>query len=387
MIQQRKHLQQTRRLVLKIGSSLLADPKQGINKAMIARIVQQVSALQQKSIEVCLVSSGSVALGRVALAAHDASWLTRTLRVHEKQAAAAVGQPALMHAYHQAFADAGLAVAQMLLTRDDLRHPRRYLNASNTAETLFSAGVIPIVNENDTVVVEEIKFGDNDALAALVGRVIEADLVVLATDVDGLYDANPNTSSDAKRIAEVCRIDASIHAMAQGAGSSFGTGGMQSKVQAADIATRAGIALAIVAGERDDVMLDLLDGHDLGTLFFCNDDRHTRRQHWIAELLESKGKLYIDAGAATAIEQQGASLLPVGLHHILGSFDKGECITIYNPNKQPIAKGLSNYNSREMAMICGLKSHQIEQRIGYMDYASVIHRDNLVMLRNANHAI
>ncbi len=383
MIQQRNDLHQTRRLVLKIGSSLLADPEQGINTTMIKRIVQHVTALQQQSIEVCLVSSGSVALGRVALAAQDASWLTRTLRVHEKQAAAAVGQPALMHAYHQAFADAGLSVAQMLLTRDDLRHPRRYLNASNTAETLFSAGVIPIVNENDTVVVEEIKFGDNDALAALVGRVIEADLVVLATDVDGLYDANPNTAPDAKRITEVHHIDGNIHAMAQGAGSSFGTGGMQSKVQAAAIATRAGIALAIIAGERDHAVVDLLQGHDLGTLFCCNNDRHSRRQHWIAELLEPKGEVYIDAGAATAIDQQGASLLPIGLHRISGTFDKGECITVYNPNNKPIAKGLSNYNSREMAMICGLNSNKIEQRIGYMDYVSVIHRDNLVMLRDA----
>lgn len=380
MIQQRKDLLKTRRLVLKIGSSLLTDPRVGVNLAMIERIVCQVKILQQQGIEVCLVSSGSVALGRVALAGQHHSWLTRTLRVHEKQAAAAVGQPALMQAYHQAFAKCGINVAQMLLTRDDLRHRRRYLNASNTAETLFSAGVIPIVNENDTVVVEEIKFGDNDALAALVGRVIEADLVVLATDVDGLYNGNPATTANAQRIAEVRTIDATVHGMATGVGSSFGTGGMQSKIRAAEIATRAGIALAIVAGGRDHAVTDLVKGHDLGTLFYCNDDRHSRRQHWIAELLEPKGELYIDSGAESAIQTRGASLLPIGLQQVTGSFDKGECITIHNTSKKIIAKGLSNYNSHEMGMICGLKSNQIEQRLGYMDYTSVIHRDNLVVL-------
>jgi len=386
MIQQRSQLQQTRRLVLKIGSSLLTDTATGIQQAMINRIVQQVVTLHRQGIEVCLVSSGSVSLGRVALAAKDPCWLSRSLSVHEKQAAAAVGQPALMQAYHQAFAAVGLNVAQMLLTRDDLRHRRRYLNASNTAETLFSAGVIPIVNENDTVVVEEIKFGDNDALAALVGRLIEADLVILATDVAGLYDANPATSTAAQRIADVHHINDAIRGMASGSGSRFGTGGMQSKVHAADIATRAGVVLAIVPGQHEHMVTELISGGDLGTVFYCNNDRHNRRQHWIAELLEPEGCLYVDAGAEQAMLERGASLLPIGLQRVEGDFDKGDCVAVFGCAGQAIAKGLVNYNNQEMGAICGMNSEKIEQCLGFIDYTSVIHRDNLVLLHRSQTA-
>jgi len=333
-----------------------------------------------------LVSSGSVSLGRVALAAKDPCWLSRSLSVHEKQAAAAVGQPALMQAYHQAFTAVGLNVAQMLLTRDDLRHRRRYLNASNTAETLFSAGVIPIVNENDTVVVEEIKFGDNDALAALVGRLIEADLVVLATDVAGLYDANPATTTTAKLIADVYHIDDAIRGMASGSGSNFGTGGMQSKVHAADIATRAGVVLAIVPGKHEHMVTELVSGGDLGTVFYCNNDRHNRRQHWIAELLEPEGRLYVDAGAEQAMLERGASLLPIGLQRVEGDFDKGDCVAVFGRAEHAIAKGLVNYSNEEMTAICGMNSEQIEQCLGFVDYTSVIHRDNLVILHRSQTA-
>ncbi|MDQ6978913.1 MAG: glutamate 5-kinase [Mariprofundaceae bacterium] len=383
MIQKRSHLKQTRRLVLKIGSSLLTNATTGVQQTMIDRIVEQVVALHRQGIEVCLVSSGSVSLGRVALAANAPCWLSRSLSVHEKQAAAAVGQPALMQAYHQTFAAAGLKVAQMLLTRDDLRHRRRYLNASNTAETLFSAGVVPIVNENDTVVVEEIKFGDNDALAALVGRVIGADLVVLATDVQGLYDANPVTTPTAQRIADVHHVDERILGMASGSGSSFGTGGMQSKVRAAEIATRAGVVLAIVGGQHDQMVTKLINGGDLGTVFYCNNDRHNRRQHWIAELLEPEGALYVDAGAEQAMLQRGASLLPIGLQRVEGDFDKGDCVAVVACGGQVIAKGLVNYNNKEMSAICGMSSEQIEQCLGFVDYTSVIHRDNLVILQRS----
>ena len=379
-IRQRSELSHVRRLVLKIGSSLLTDPQTGVNQATIERVVAQVCQLRQRGVAVCLVSSGAVSLGRVTLARHRPAWLTRPLRVHEKQAAAAIGQPALMQAYHQAFARKHIDVAQMLLTRDDLRHRRRYLNASNTAETLFAADVVPIVNENDTVVVAEIKFGDNDALAALAARVIDADLVVLATDVDGLYDGPPN-ASDSRRISEVPRIDERIRQMAGGSGSAFGTGGMASKINAADIATRAGTALAIIAGNDDRALDALLDGEDVGTVFWCHDDRHNRRQHWIAELLTAEGVLFVDAGAEQAMCQRHASLLPIGLTAVQGSFDKGECVEIRNTRQQLIAKGLVNYNHHELASIQGLDSEAIQQKLGYLDYPEVVHRDNLVILR------
>lgn len=369
------------RIVLKVGSSLLTDPKHGVHMPMIERIVDQVCMLHARGIEVCLVSSGAVSLGRVSLANHQSSWLTRLLNVHEKQAAAAVGQPALMQAYHQAFAARGLDVAQMLLTRDDLSHRRRYLNASNTAETLFSSNVVPIVNENDTVVVAEIKFGDNDALAALVGRLVGADLVVLATDVDGLFDANPAVDPKAVRIAEVRTINEQIRAVAKDAGSAFGTGGMKSKVNAADIATRAGVMLAIVPGSRVDALAALLDGEDIGTLFYCVEGRHNRRKHWIADLLQAKGQLFIDAGAEKAMLNGEASLLPIGLLRVQGAFDKGECVEIHGSAAGALAKGLVNYSSDEMITICGLNRDEIQQKLGFVDYSSVVHRDNLVMLK------
>ncbi len=380
MIRHRGDLRRIRRMILKIGSSLLTDPEQGVDRHTIQRVVDQVRRMRDRGVEVCLVSSGAVSLGRVVLARRCPSWLSRPLRVHEKQAAAAIGQPALMQAYHQAFLQQGMDVAQMLLTRDDLRHRRRYLNASHTAESLFAAGVVPIVNENDTVVVEEIKFGDNDTLAALAARVVEADLVVLATDVDGLYDGHPDEVG-ARRISEVRRIDARIRRMAGGRGSRFGTGGMHSKLAAADIATRAGSVLAIVPGMRDDVLEALLDGEDVGTVFYGHEDRHNRRRHWIAELLSAEGSLVVDAGAEQAICERKASLLPIGLLQVHGSFDKGDCVEIRTVEGEVVAKGLVNYDHRELARIRGLDSARILRKLGYLDYPEVVHRDNLVILK------
>jgi len=373
MIQSRVDLSESRRVVVKIGSSLLADVHSGIRQDVIDRLVDEVATLMSAGVQVAIVTSGSVALGRVRL-----RWLDRELSVHEKQAAAAIGQPELMRAYGQAFERHGLTVAQMLLTKDDIRHRRRSLNTTNTSETLFSAGVVPIVNENDTVVVAEIKFGDNDSLGSLVGLVVEADLLVMLTDVSGLYDQNPSKCADAQRVGIVSRLTEKHIAMAGDAGSSFGTGGMASKISAARVATNGGVAAAIISGKEVGGLTRLLAGEDEGTLFLCGEDRQTKRKHWITEVLHAAGKIYIDAGASRALLEQGSSLLPVGITAVDGAFDKGDCVEIVGVDGV-IAKGLCNYTAVEMRQIMGHASDDIESILGFHDFSSVIHRDNLVI--------
>ncbi len=378
MIQTRQDLSHVQRAIVKIGSSLLTDANTGIRMSMVEHIAAQVYAMQQAGIQVCIVSSGAVAIGRVHL-----GWLDKDLSVHEKQAAAAVGQTWLIEAYRQAFAQYDVQVAQMLLTKDDLRHRRRYLNASNTSETLFSAGVVPIVNENDTVMVEEIKFGDNDTLGALVGLMVNADLLVMMTDVDGLYDGNPNEHQDAKRCSIIHELNHDVMAMAGGSDSQFGTGGMLSKLTAAEIATRGGVVAAIVNGQQQGVLTDLLSAKDVGTLFLCGEDRHSRHQHWIADVLHVAGQLHVDAGAAQAIIHNGASLLPIGMTDVQGDFDKGECVEVL-ADAVVIARGLCNYNSTDLRRVQGLSSQEMAKILGYKDFTSVIHRDNLVLKIRGN---
>lgn len=374
MIRSRSDLAGIRRIVIKIGSSLLADAGHGIRQSVVDHLAAEVARLMATGKEVVVVTSGAVALGRLKL-----GWLDKALSVHEKQAAAAIGQPELMRAYSEAFARHDSTVAQMLLTKDDLRHRRRYLNARNTSETLFGAKVVPIVNENDTVMVEEIKFGDNDTLGALVSLLIDADLLVMLTDVDGLFEANPQQRPDARRIGVVESLTQEMFAMAGGSGSSFGTGGMASKLQAAHLATKGGVAAAIISGKREMTLRRLLACEDEGTLFLCGEDRQRRRQHWIADLLRPAGMIRIDDGAADALLSKGGSLLPVGVTAVEGVFDKGDCVEIVG-RRGPVARGLSNYNAEEMRQIMGHGSHEIEKLLGYRDFSSVIHRDNLVLL-------
>ena len=360
-------------MVVKIGSSLLTDANDGLRMPAVERIVTEIVALRQRGIEVCLVTSGSVAVGRVQM-----QWMEKHLSVHEKQAAAAIGQPLLMYAYKQAFAKHGLQIAQLLLTKDDLRHRRRYLNASNTSETLFAAGVVPIVNENDTVVVEEIKFGDNDTLGALVSLLVDADMLVMMTDVDGLFSKNPASNAAAERLSTIKLLTTEIMKMADDAGSTFGTGGMVSKLKAARIATRGGVTAAIVNGHSENILTELTEGNDVGSLFLCGVDRQSRRQHWIADVLHPAGKIHVDEGAAKAIIEGGGSLLPIGMTGVEGLFDKGECVEICAPDGV-IARGLCNYNVNEMRKLIGISSEKIEEVLGFVDFTSVIHRDNLVL--------
>lgn len=373
MMKQRDNLKHVKRIVLKVGSSLLADAKHGINTAMVQRLAADIKALHDKDIQVCLVSSGAVALGRVQL-----GWLDKKLNVHEKQAAAAIGQPLLMHAYQEAFSELDMVVAQMLLTKDDLRHRRRYINASNTSKTLFNAQVVPIVNENDTVVVAEIKFGDNDSLGALVSTVVEADLMVMMTDVDGLFETNPSKDAAAKRVSVVDSLTTDIMDMAGDVGSSFGTGGMKSKLDAAKISTQSGVMSAIINGEKEGELTKLLAGEDVGTLFTCGSDRHSWHEHWIANLLPVSGKLIVNCEV-----HDGSSLMLEHIQSFEGQFDKGECVDICN-DKGVIARGLINYNAEDMRKLIGLSSQDIEKVLGYIDFKSMVHRDNLVTLEKSS---
>jgi len=375
VIRQRSDIAGVRRMVVKIGSSLLADPRGGVKQTEVERFAAEISALRKQGRQIAIVSSGAVALGCVHL-----GWVGRELSVHEKQAAAAIGQPALMHAYGQAFTRHGVQVAQMLLTRDDLRHRRRYMNASNTSETLFSNDVLPIVNENDTVAVREIKFGDNDNLAALVGLLINADLLVAMTDVEGLFEQNPVTRSQATPIGLVPSITPQVMAMAERAGSAFGTGGMRSKLHAARIATRGGVATAIINGHRPGVLERLLHGDVVGTLFTCGADRQSRRQHWIAEVLPVSGSIRMDTGATSAVLSHGGSLLPVGVTAVDGAFGKGECVQLLAPDGKAIARGLCNYSADEIRKLMGVASNGIAEVLGYSDFSSAVHRDNLVLM-------
>ena len=373
MIQSREDLAKCRRVVVKIGSSLLADADTGIRQDVINHLADEVVSLMATGVQVVIVTSGSVALGRVRL-----NWLDRTLSVHEKQAAAAIGQPELMNAYGKAFEHYGLSVAQMLLTKDDLRNRRRYLNTSNTSETLFSAGVVPIINENDTVVVTEIKFGDNDSLGSLVGLVVEADLMVMLTDVSGLYDKNPAKHADAQRIGIIADLTEEHVAMAGDAGSSFGTGGMASKLTAASVSSRGGVAAAIISGKEPGGLTRLLAGEDEGTLILCGEDRQSKRKHMITEVLHADGQVYVNAGASSVLLNDGGSLSPVGITAVDGMFDKGDCVEIIGADGL-IAKGLCNYTADEMRLIMGHGSDEIESILGFHDFSSVIHRDNLVV--------
>ncbi len=373
MIQSRADLAGVRRMVVKIGSSLLADAKTGIRQDVVDELVDELAEYMAEGMQVAIVTSGAVALGRMQMGCSN-----RPLTVHEKQAAAAIGQPQLIRAYAQSFERHGHSVAQMLLTKDDLRHRRRYLNARNTSKTLFSAGVVPIVNENDTVMVVEIKFGDNDSLGALVSLLIDGDLLVMLTDVGGLYDKNPSEHDDAQHISLVANLGAEHFAMAGDTGSAFGTGGMTSKLEAVRVATRGGVTVAIIDGRQAGALRRLLNGEDKGTLFLCGEDRHTRRQHWIADILHPAGQIHIDAGAARALLERGSSLLPVGVMTVDGVFDKGECVEVIGPSGV-IARGLCNYTAEEMRRIQGHVSDEIESMLGYSDFSSVVHRDNLVL--------
>nr|WP_255698582.1 glutamate 5-kinase [Halomonas desiderata] len=370
----RDALRGARRVVVKIGSALLTNDGRGLDEAAIGGWVDQIAALHRQGLEVVLVSSGAVAAGMVRL-----GWQARPSAVHELQAAAAVGQNGLTQCYEHHFARHGLLTAQVLLTHDDLSNRKRYLNARSALRTLVDLRVIPVINENDTVVTDEIRFGDNDTLGALVANLLEAEALVILTDQEGLFDADPRHNPEASLISEGRADDPALAAMA-GGGGALGRGGMTTKVQAARLAARSGAVTVIASGRQPDVLTRLAEGEPLGTLLRPEEAPMAARKRWLAGQLQVRGSLTLDAGAVKVLRGSGSSLLAVGVKALSGDFVRGDMVLCVDEQGQRIAKGLVNYGADEARRILGQPSHQIEAILGYMEAPELIHRDNLVVL-------
>lgn len=372
-----KHRQQitaSKRWVVKIGSALLTNDGRGLNQAGIANWVEQMAALREQGIEIVLVSSGAVAEGMSRL-----GWSKRPRALHEQQAAAAVGQMGLVQTYESCFQRYDLHTAQVLLTHDDLSHRRRYLNARSTLRTLLEFGVVPVVNENDTVVTDEIRFGDNDTLGALVANLIEADLLVILTDQEGLCDKDPRQHSDARLIHETPVNAPELEVMASGSGGALGRGGMLTKVRAARLASRSGTATVIAAGREENILKRVAAGEQVGSLFIPDAEPLIARKQWLAGHLQVRGKLTLDAGAVKVLRDSGKSLLPVGVKGVSGDFGRGEIVTCVDEAGIEVARGLVNYSATDTRKIMGQASQQIESLLGYVDEPELIHRDNLIL--------
>ncbi|MBA4371601.1 MAG: glutamate 5-kinase [Thermodesulfovibrio sp.] len=364
-----------KRLVVKIGSNILADDREGLNMKRISAIASEIVEIKGMGYEVVVVSSGAVAAGMKKLGLTE-----KPKEIKLKQAAAAVGQSSLMWAYEKSFGEHNTKVAQILLTRDDLSHRRRYINSKNTLMTLLSYGIVPIVNENDTVVTDEIKFGDNDNLAALVAILTEAERLIILSDVDGLYKEDPRIHAEAELVQLVEEITQSIERQAGGSGSAVGTGGMSSKVQAAKKATSHGIAVNIINGRKKGLLVSLLRGKEQGTFFRPGEARLSDRKGWIAHGSRAAGTLVLDDGAVKAILQMGRSLLPSGVAAVTGDFEAGDPVYCADARGKRIAKGLTNYAAVDVRKILGRQTAEIETVLGFKYSDEIIHRDNLVLL-------
>ncbi|GLR65140.1 glutamate 5-kinase [Marinospirillum insulare] len=375
MLNERQTLTQSSRVVVKIGSALLTNDGQGLDVAAIEGWVAQMAKLKEQGRELLLVTSGSVAEGMVRL-----GWKQRPKSVHELQAAAAVGQMGLIQTWETAFKKYGIKSAQILLTHDDLSNRKRYLNARSALRTLVDLGVVPIINENDTVATDEIRFGDNDTLGALVTNLLEVETLVLLTDQDGLFDADPRENPKANLISEGRAQDPALLAVA-GDGGALGRGGMFTKVRAARLAARSGARTVILGGRTEQALTRLFEGEKLGTLLLPDDEPITARKRWLAGHLQEKGVLVLDKGASQAVQQQGKSLLPVGVKEVRGRFARGELVVCIDDSEQRLAKGLINYSSNEASLLAGQPSHQIERILGYVEATELIHRDNLVVIK------
>ncbi len=368
-------LTQCRRIVVKVGSSLVTNQGAGLDLDALGNWARQIAALAAQGHQVVLVSSGAIAEGMQRL-----GWNSRPTAIHDLQAAAAVGQMGLVQAYESCFRKHGLHAAQVLLTHADMANRERYLNARSTLTTLLSLRVIPIINENDTVVTEEIKFGDNDTLGALVANLIEADVLIILTDQSGLYTADPRKDPSATLLSEAQAGDARLEGMAGGAGSAIGRGGMITKILAAKRAARSGAHTVIASGRERDVLLRLLEGEAIGTLLTAATPTLAARKQWLADHLQVAGKLVLDAGAIKALRSGGKSLLPIGVKSVLGQFERGEVVACVAEDGTDIARGLINYNADEARLIAQHASQEIQALLGYGGDPEIIHRDNLVLL-------
>ena len=369
----RASIRAKKRWVIKVGSALLTDDGQGLDKQLIQRLIEQMVSLRERGVEVILVSSGSVAAGMNILAMDK-----RPERVNLLQAAAAVGQASLVRAYEEACAPFSVNIAQVLLTHADIANRERYLNARSTLITLLKLDVLTVINENDTVATDEICFGDNDNLAALVANLVDADLLVLLTDQDGLFTADPRNNQQAELVDEASADDASLLAMASG-GSSVGRGGMVTKLTAAQSANRCGASTIIANGRKAQILRKLYDGERVGTLLIAN-QRLASRKQWMAGQMRINGSVTLDDGACRVLQRQGSSLLPVGVSQVQGEFARGELISCFDQAGNEIARGLTNYSADEVAKLKGQPSNRIAGLIGYHGDDELIHRDNLVLL-------
>lgn len=368
-------LKAVKRVVIKIGSRVLTDSDGALDMAVIGRICDEIATLRQQGLEVIVVSSGAIAAGRSELGLAD-----KPRTIPHKQAAAAVGQTRLMLAYERSLAPSKLKVAQVLLTSEDLGSRQRFLNARATLDALLGFGIIPIINENDTVVVEEIKFGDNDNLSALVTNVAEAHLLLILTDIEGFYSADPHTHPDAVLIPLIKAVTRDVERAAGGSGSTVGTGGMATKVAAAKKAGKNGIATIMVSGKKSGIIVSALRGEEVGTLFMPSGIGLNRRKHWIAYTLKPSGRIIVDDGARNALLKKGKSLLPSGIVKVEGRFERGACVRLCGLDGVEFARGLSDYSNTESSRLVGCKSFEIEGILGYHYGDVIIHRDNLVLL-------
>ncbi|PIF29053.1 glutamate 5-kinase [Acidovorax sp. 56] len=371
-------LRDARRIVVKVGSSLVTNEGRGLDEAAIGEWSRQLAALVRGEggapREVVMVSSGAIAEGMKRL-----GWASRPQEIHELQAAAAVGQMGLAQMYETKLREQGMGSAQVLLTHADLADRERYLNARSTLLTLLRLGVVPVINENDTVVTDEIKFGDNDTLGALVANLVEADALVILTDQKGLYTADPRRDPAAQFVHEAKAGDLALEAMAGGAGSSIGKGGMITKILAAKRAAGSGASTVIAWGREPDVLLRLAGGDALGTLLVAQTQKTQARKQWMADHLQLRGAVLVDAGAASKLREEGKSLLPIGMTSVEGDFSRGDVIAVRDPAGMEIARGLANYAAAEARLLCRKPSTEFERLLGYTAEAEMVHRDNLVL--------
>ena len=371
-----KLLCDARRIVVKVGSSLVTNEGRGLDEGAIGEWCRQMALLSAQGKEVVMVSSGAIAEGMKRL-----GWTTRPSEVPALQAAAAVGQMGLAQMYETKLRENGMGSAQVLLTHADLADRERYLNARSTLLTLLQHRVLPVINENDTVVNDEIKFGDNDTLGALVANLIEADLLVILTDQKGLYTADPRKDPSATFVHEARAGDPSLESMAGGAGSSIGRGGMITKILAAKRAAGSGASTVIAWGREPDALLRLAQGDNMGTLLVAQTAKQQARKQWMADHLQLRGSVTVDAGAAHKVLTEGKSLLPIGMHAVSGDFSRGDVIAIRDEQGAEIARGLANYASAEARRLCRKPSHEYEALLGYTAEPEMVHRDNLILTR------
>jgi glutamate 5-kinase len=364
-----------KRVVIKIGSSLLTKGGQGLDKTAISAWVNQMVGLKRRSVDVILVSSGSVAEGMSRL-----KLKVRPKTLHELQAAAAVGQMGLVRVFDDNFQFHGLHAAQILLTHDDLSDRQRYLNARSTLLTLLKLGVIPVINENDTVATEEIRFGDNDTLAALVANLVEAELLIILTDQKGLYTGDPRLYADAELISQISVNDSRLEKMAGESRSGLGRGGMYTKVKAARLASRSGAATIVAPGVVDNVISKVISGEEIGTYFLPDIEPLVARKRWLAGQLQVKGRLVLDAGAVKVLKSDGKSLLAVGVKSVSGRFQRGELVSCVDESGLEVARGLINYGKADAELILGKSSSEFDKILGYADDSELMHRDNMVLI-------